>query len=252
MVYIRVVHSSSRNIGVPEPFVVRLESELEKSVSAAQFKEFSNVHPVIQVFYTDGRLYTLLSPEFYQIHSVSYANNACTVHIVFNAIPNHQLLKFQTQFKWETLKLFTVTEAYTLQATNPGTGTGTGTTTTTTTFMDTLLSGTKRKREEDKPQPLKPQTAHAKTCACAKHNDALQTQIAVLHDQVALMREEILGYRSLFNDTLLKYVKPMDRISLSLPTIPVEPIISSPEHLWEQPFQLKDADVFEFMRDAVI
>ena len=242
MVYIRVVHSSSRNIGVAEPFVVRLESELEQSVSATQFKEFSNVHPIIQVFYTDGRLYTLLSPEFYKIHSIVYANNACTVHIVFNAIPNYELLKFQTQFRWEFLKLFTVTEAFTITTTAVTAETEKA---SSPDFVDTLLSGKKRKRAEYTKTP-------------AAHEKTWQEQIAVLHDQVALMREEILGYRSLFNDTLLKYVKPMERSGEVLP--PVN--LNNPIQLWGQlllePDVLPPAqdgpsfDVFEFMRDAVI
>ena len=225
MVYIRVVHSSTRNIDVAEPFVVRLESELEKTVRAVQFREFAKAHPVIQVFYSDGRSYNVLSPEFYKVHSVVYSNNACTTHIVFGAVPNFALLKFQTQFRWESLKLFTVTEAFTLAA-----------------APDVIRTvGKKRKRAED---------------GVNNTDKTLQEQVAILHDQVALMREEILGYRSLFNDTLLKHVKPtLPGVPLVLPSAVFSPSLDPSVYPSLDPIAI-DLDskdpLFEFMRDAVI
>ena len=206
MVYLRVVHSSTLNMGVAEPFVVRLESELEKHVSVLEFNAFKAATPLIQVFMTDGTSYKMLSVEFYTIHSIAYANNACTVHIVFQNIPNSARFKFQTRFAWDALKLVTMTMPYTLEAAS-----------STAVVMDK-----KRKRAEDSPM-------HA--CACVKHNQALQAQISELHDQVTLMREEIMGYRSLFKDTLLKYVQPMERQALVLPEVPtlapmVEPMVA--------------------------
>jgi hypothetical protein len=209
MVYLRVVHSSTLNMGVAEPFVVRLESELERSVTLAQFNTFMAVTPLIQVFHTDGTNYKMLSVEFYTIHSIAYANNACTVHIVFQNIPNSTRFKFQTRFAWDALKLVTITMPYTLEAAS----------------SKPVVMDKKRKRAEDLEQPK-----HA--CACVKHNQALQAQISELHDQVTLMREEIMGYRSLFKDTLLKYVQPTERQALVLPEVPtlapmVEPMVDS-------------------------
>lgn len=216
MVYLRVVHSSTLNMGMAEPFVVRLESELERSVTLAQFNTFMAATPLIQVFHTDGANYKMLSVEFYTIHNIAYANNACTVHIVFQNIPNPTSLKFQTRFAWDALKLVTMTMPFTLEAAS-----------SKTVLMDT---GKKRKRAED----LEQQAKHA--CACVKHNQVLQAQVSELHDQVTLMREEILGYRSLFKDTLLKYVQPTERMQyqpLVLPevpnvaaVVPIEPMVA--------------------------
>ncbi len=205
---LRVICPPVVNIGVTEPFVVRLDPSTSKPLGHAVLSTFRSKQPIVQVFQFDGVGHSLLDPEMFTVVNSAYTgSDAFVVHMLFrepHATFRALHTTFQLRFTWSSLKLNTVSAPFKLENSSIVDSTiqspifdATNTLDTTITHVDKRA---KRKRIEE--------ATHE--CTCLQH-------VTMLQEQVTLMREEILGYRALLNDTLVKYMKPLEKPLLAEP-----------------------------------
>ncbi len=201
---LRVICSPVASIGVTEPFVVRLDPSTSKPLGHDVMSAFRSEQPVVQVFRFDGAVHSLLAPDMFTVVNSAYTgSDAFVVHVTFH-VPYSPKATFQLRVTWTALGLNTASAPFKLEPSS-----------SMVQVVQVVQDkrATKRKRADEAPQE----------CMCLQH-------VTMLHEQITLMREEILGYRALLNDTLVKYMQPLGRTNPPLP----EPLLGPlPEPLLE-------------------